>query len=129
MRKMKVVLLLCVAVLLCVSLTEAAKSRSACSVGACVVPAPMPIVKPAPAPAPEVAPVPPVVTDGVVVESQVSAEVRRSIVKVASAPVRAVAALAGAVRNREHKPVVKAVKAVGKLTAKAVGRERRAERR
>jgi len=43
----------------------------------------------------------------------------RAVVK---APVRAVAALAGAVRNRDHKPVAKAVKAI-------VGRERKAARR
>ena len=45
-----------------------------------------------------------------------------SVEAVVKAPVRAVAALAGAVRNREHKPVAKAVKAV-------LGRERRAARR
>jgi len=49
-------------------------------------------------------------------------EARRPIVKAVAAPVRAAAALAGAIHNREYKPVARAVKAI-------VGRERRVARR
>jgi len=48
--------------------------------------------------------------------------VRVGVTAVVKAPVKAVAALAGTVRNREHKPVVRAVKALA-------GRERKAARR
>ena len=119
MRGLKLSLWIVCAVLLCVSISEAGRFRATpgCSGGACAVPA-----EPAPAPAPEVATVPPVVTDGAIVTSEISVEVRRPVVRAAVAPVRAVAALAGAIRNREHKPVVRAVRAI-------VGHHRRAERR
>lgn len=96
------------AVLLCVSISEAGRFRatSGCSGGVCAV---------APAPAPEVAPVPPVVTDGVIIETQVSAEVRRPVVRAVAAPVKAVAALAGAVKGLAKIRPVRAVWAVTKV--------------
>ena len=129
---MKTILWTVCAVLLCVSMSEAGRFRvmqPGCAGGTCAVssvplpaatevavtwpwnkpPAPAPVVQP-PAPAPAV------------VAVEVSAEVRRPVLRAAAAPVRAVGALAGAIHNREHKPAIKAVRAV-------VGRERRAARR
>jgi hypothetical protein len=150
MRYMKVLVWVNCAIVLGVSLSEAGRFRavqSGCSDGQCATSAvQLPAVEPlpadtevatargwpwskppAPAPQPTPAPVPaPVVTGGtVLVEAEVSAEVRRPIVKVATVPVRALGALVGAVRNREHKPVVRAVRVVKAV----VGRERRVARR
>jgi len=132
-------------VLLCVSLSEAGRFRAArsdCAGGACAPvaeplpadtefavrgwpwtkpPAPAPQPTPAPVPAPIV--LPPAPAPAVeVVTSEISAEVRRPVVRAVAAPVRAVGALAGVICNREHKPVLRTVKAV-------LGRERRAARR
>jgi hypothetical protein len=140
MRGLKLLLWTVCAVLLCVSLSEAGRFRasSGCSGGACAVSAqPLPSdsevavrwpwSKPAPAPVPT--PAPPVVqppplapAGGIIIKSTVSAEVRRPIVRAAAAPVRAVAAAAKAIHNRDHKPVLRAVKAI-------VGHQRRAARR
>lgn len=142
MRYVKLSLWVVCVILLCVSLSEAGRFRSSgCSGGACAasvvqpLPAdsevamrgwpwtkpPAPAPRPAPAPAPIVQPPAPAPAVEVVT-SEISVEVRRPIVRAVAASVKAVAASAGAVRNREHKPVVRAVKA-------PVGRERKAARR